>query len=224
LTQVSASAQTVSREEKATSLDVAAEQRKPNEYSFDLGGPFPVVRLQLALKERNTLIKAKVSSSSNADGPFETRHEGIFYRLDGETPLANSAVSLPGPVRARYWQLVVDGRGGGVGSVAPDFAPAYLPDEVVWVARGEAPYTLAYGNSLAQRSSFEATDLLAKGVSAPIATTGDERELGGPSRLTAKPAAEPLDWKRASLWAVLSAAALVLIVLSVRLARRAGAA
>jgi hypothetical protein len=87
------------------------------------------------------------------------------------------------------------------------------------VARGSGPFTLAYGSATAVGGALTPEEILAPAQHIGLASLGARRELGGPAQLR-RPPAPPLPWKVYALWATLVLAALTVIVLSFRLARR----
>jgi hypothetical protein len=103
----------------------------------------------------------------------------------------------------------------------------YRPDDVVFVARGEPPFEIAYGSgrvgpphrsneSLRVLTSSEDERLLP----ATDVVLSEPRTLAGESAL-----AEPLipDWRRFVLWSVLGAAALALLLTARAALRDSGA-
>lgn len=223
--QILAGFESMSQQDALATLTVTPQIHQPNTFRFDLGGPFPVTELELDLQEKNSLVHAEISASSDAQGPYAKQAEGRFYRVDGRTPLKSTPAQLGAPTRARYWQVKIDARGGGVGAAPPKLIARYRPDQLLWVARGEGPFVLAYGNSLAEQAAFQALELLPGGGAPvlPTATTDAERPLGGAARLTAVREPPAMDWKQVTLWGVLCAGALMLVVLCVRLLKSAPA-
>ena len=218
----------------------SASAGKPGEYLFDLNGHFPVDRVRLRLPEVNTVARVEWLVRDRADQPWRPVARATAYRLrrDGgeiasaEIPLAASAY--------RYWLLRVDQRGGGVGAGMPQIEAGWVPHTLVFAARGEPPYQLAYGKRGAE-PTHHAIDTLIPGyresggtavraatagaphaVKIPSAGTLAQQELGGKARLE-----QEIDWKRWSLWGALIAGVLVLGAMARRLMRqldRSGAA
>jgi hypothetical protein len=187
---------------------------------FDSGAHFPVERVGLRLRERSTLLRAVLSSSEQRNGTFTERFAGLFYRLDG-VALVSPPAPLASITRDRYYKVSVDRRSGGLGSALPDLELYYRSDEVLWVARGTGPFTLAYGSATAVGGALPVTDIAQTTQELAVASLGARRELGGPARLR-QPPPPPLPWKVVALWATLIFAAGIVIVLSIRLARREG--
>ena len=82
---------------------------------------------------------------ASAAEPWQFVGSTVFYRL--EQP-GGDVTSAPFPVAGgerRYWLLRVDPRAGAPGE-APPLRAGWQPQEIVFAARGRAPFTLAYGN------------------------------------------------------------------------------
>ena len=194
---------------------------KPGVFRFDLGGPVPVDRVEVALPEQNTVVNAELYASDAEAGPYELMVRGRLYRL------THKGAELKGPTldvarhNARYYELRVEATGGGLGSGRPSLVTYHAPDQLLFLRRGEGPFTLAYGRHATPMARFEADDILSllPKDAAPVASAklGEQKTLGGPERLVApKP---PPPYKTYAIWAVLIAGVALLGVLAIRLAR-----
>ena len=64
------------------------------------------------------------------------------------------------PVRSnaeRYWLVRVDPKGGGAGAGELRLDIGWVPQEVVFAARGRGPFALAFGNASAKKPAVEGT-------------------------------------------------------------------
>jgi hypothetical protein len=197
---------------------VAAKSLPDGGLLFDSGAHFPVERASLRLRERSALLRAVLLSSERRDTGFVERFAGLFYRLDGV-----ALVSPPAPLheitRDRFYRLTLDRRSGGIGNELPELELHYRPDEILWVARGNGPFTLAYGSATTVGGALTPEEIAGPAARIAPARLGARRELGGPAQLR-HPPAPPLPWKVYALWATLVLAAGIVIMLSIRLARR----
>ncbi|HKU43671.1 MAG TPA: DUF3999 family protein [Polyangiales bacterium] len=190
-------------------------------FRFDLGGPVPVDRVELALPELNTIVNAELAASDKAAGPYSTVLRARLYRV------AASDRELSGPTldvvrrNARYYELRVDPAGGGVGAGAPVLITYHAPDELLFLRRGEGPFTLAYGRYAVPPVRFDADDLLTllpqSSAPLPAAKLGERKLLGGETQLRAP--APPPPYKTYVMWAVLIAGVVALGILALQLAR-----
>jgi hypothetical protein len=190
-------------------------------FDFDLGGPVPVDRIKFQLPENNTIVNAELFASSSRQGPWASIVRTRLYRV------ARPEVELTAPTlevarrNARYYQLRVEPMGGGLGAGAPELVTYHSPDQLLFLRRGEGPFTLAYGRYRVQHARFEADDLLSLSPDQPTPTAegtlGEVKTLGGKDRL-AEPKAPP-PYKTYAVWAVLIAGVALLGTIALRLAR-----
>jgi hypothetical protein len=193
----------------------------PGEFEYDLGGGFPIDRIDVRLAETNSIVPAEVLARGAASAPWRPVASTVFYRLrepDGDVMSLPAAVA---PAADRYWLLRVDPRAGLSASTAPPLRAGWQPAELVFAARGAPPFTLAYGNRTAAPGALPIATLVPgyDSVRGAPSGMGDARmgapaELGGPDRLR-----EPPDVKRWMLWASLALGAIVLGWMAWRLSR-----
>jgi hypothetical protein len=210
------------RDERArpTRDDVEADPaRSPSgEYTFDLGAQPPVDRVNLELPEQNTIVEVTLFSRAKPGAEWRSIVSSGFYRLRGSDPdLVNGDVSI-GTNTDRYWRARVDTRSGGLGSGAPKLKVGWLPHEVVFLARGGGPFTLAYGSADAQvvAAGFPT---LPQGTNVQRAKLTEQETLGGAARLTPTPKSLDLFSKTFILWGVLAMGVGLLTLMALRLLR-----
>jgi hypothetical protein len=185
-----------------------------NGYSFDLGAHAPVSRVNVVLPEVNTTVAIELTSRRSTEDPWRFVARTGFYRLKAADAEQQNA---PLDIRVdddRYWHArITDGAG-------PPRAPLrlhveWIPGEITFLAQGQGPFLLAYGNPTAIRAEADLSQIPATLPIAP-AVVGPRQVLGGPTRLIVKPAAFPST--RAVLWGVLLAAVVLLAWMAYRLA------
>ena len=200
------------------------------EYVFDLGGAVPVDRVQVELPAANTVVEAQLYSASDPSGPWFHHHSGVVYQLDHrDGALRNAEISVP-PIRQRYFKLDVDEKGGGLGSGIPALEVAWMPEQLLFVARGAGPFALGYGRAQVAGSRFDASELIQsalppgadprRDLPRETAQLGVQRAVGDPSVL--EPRSEPPSARTLALWGVLVGSVAIVLALSVRLLRRMG--
>ena len=204
-------------------LTVEPDQPAANSgvYRFDLGGELPVERIEIELPEDNTVIAAEIWAADKRDGPYQRIAEARFYRVHpagDPKPLIGPSVRVLRQ-RARFYELRVDATRLGLGASKPALIAHYAPDELLFLRRGEGPFTLAYGRHAVARKRFEAQDLLtlvphAEGKPAS-ATLSEPKPLGEASVL--EPPKPPPPYTTYALWAVLIAGVALLGTLAYRL-------
>jgi hypothetical protein len=200
----------------AFSVEGTAVPAKPGEFEFDLRGHFPVDRVNFELPELNSVVDVRLFSRATAKQPWrEVLHSG-FYRLQSNGPeLVNGDVSVA-PDSDRYWLARVDMRNNGLGSAHPKLKVAWAPHEVVFLARGRGPFTLAFGNAAALGFEGRVPEL-PKGARVLYARLGERQTLCGEACLSASKRVQV--GKPAVLWGVLVVAVLFLVYMAVRLMR-----
>ncbi len=196
------------------------------EYLFDLGAHVPVDRLELELPELNTVAQVEYFARRAPAAPWQPVARTAVHRLQtSAAELRSGPLTIPAQ-SSRYWRVVVDPRGGGLGAAVPGLRAGWLAHRVVFVARGAAPFELVYGNFAAENAEV-ALDRLVPGAALPgggavleqpLARVGTPRLAGGVERLHAPP--PPGNWRLAMLWAALGVGVLSLAAVAWRLARQ----
>lgn len=180
-----------------------AGKRVAEGWEFESGGWFPVDRLLLT-NPGNFLVTAHVYSRQAAEDAWRDRGVRTFYRSSVAARVAESE-----PLRIadgdRFWRVEFEGEG----LAAPTLRVGWLPDEVIFLKQGAAPYVLAYGQAGVDGRPWPLTELLRQLNGSqpvdlsvvPFARALDPEMLGGPDRLLDLPT--PVDWRTVVLWAVL---------------------
>jgi hypothetical protein len=193
--------------------DMIQARRDGDTYQVSLPKSLVLERVRVSLYQPNTLAPATLStldagvSGGRRDGrrppSWDTVGSGLLYRLvqDGKE-IRNDEIELPGTA-VKELKLQVDPRGGGLGD-AISFRVAARGVELVFLARGTPPYTLAMGRDGVQSAQlplgmlvpgYEPARLLKMGVAQATAPTA-------PPIVTPAPVV-PHSWKKFGLWAVL---------------------
>jgi hypothetical protein len=193
---------------------------KTGEYTYDLGGHFTFDRMRIELPQVNTVAQLQVLARAKSSEDWRPVTSAVIYRLrhDGEEVTSPEvAVASSGE---RYWMLRVDQKGGGMGAGIPGIHIGWLPQRMVFTARGEGPFQLAYGNSAAKPASFAINSLIPgyktdSEFKIKIAVLGEQITLAGAARLR-----ERIDYKKWALWASLILGVLALGWMVYRLSRQ----
>lgn len=125
---------------------------EPGERVFDLGARLPVEAVRVVFGEPNTVARIEILSRDSEDDEWRPVMTGDFYRLirDGADVTSPATDMLP---RAhRFWMLRVDPRSGEGASDSLALAVSWRPAHVVFVAGGEPPFSVAFGNPDAPRA------------------------------------------------------------------------
>jgi hypothetical protein len=194
---------------------------KPGEFEFDLGASLPLDRLNLELSEPNTLIEAQLLSRATPSEPWNLLTRGGFYRLRNAS--ANTQELTNGDLVVelttnRYWLMRIPAGAEGLGTSVPKLRIGWLPHEVVFFARGSAPFTLAFGSAAAPRF-VGAFASIPEGTAVLRASFSEPKTLGGESRLQPVAPAKAFPVKSVALWSVLLAGVALLGWMAYRLSR-----
>jgi hypothetical protein len=189
----------------------AEDNQKPGiqAFDYDSAAHMPADRLRLGFDDQNTLVQARVYSRPHPDADWRSRQSGLIYdlRFEAETRIQNTLTFEPTP--DRYWRVEIEeGTGGGLANI-PIVELGWLPHELLFVARGEGPFMLAYGSvrldeeALVNGSSDLLTGIMGSDEQTLIkeATLMPQTLLGGPDRLIPEPPPPP--WRQWLLWFVL---------------------
>jgi hypothetical protein len=214
-------------------LQGVAVPDKPGEYRFESGGRFPVDRVRLGLPQQNTVARIQLLTRDRDDAPWRAVASALAFRLLRNGAEATSPdVQVP-PTAERHWLLRVDPRGGGLGAGEASLEIGWQPHEIVFAARGDGPFALAFGGRAAK------PEALAIGAVVPEYRHGEELqaaaatvgEVTGAARVRPSLAdplglmralAESGELKRWALWAVLLAGVLAVAWMALRLLREVG--
>jgi hypothetical protein len=205
--------------------------KESGEWLFDSAGHFPVDRVRLHLPQLNTVAQVQLLTRERVDDAWRTIGSAISYRLAGEAGDVVNPDIVVMTNSARYWQLKVEQKGGGLGKGDVRFQIGWLPHQIVFAARGGQPFVFAYGNEKAKPGALPLSAVLPQrpdGESAvvPSATVG---QFTGSAPLPPSPFAEPLrflehvaqqrDVRKWALWGTLIAGVLLLVWMAMRLLR-----
>jgi hypothetical protein len=213
----------------AWSMSLLPSSIKAAEYSWDLPLGLPLERIKIALPQANTLAPVRLYGRRDGKVQWQLLATSLLYRLPqagkpGGEALQDS-IELYG-VPVQQLKLVVDPRGGGLGTEVPQLQVGMRATELVFLARGTPPYTLALGNTGAQAANLSLNTLIPGFTPDRLSALG----LATASIAEAAPAAAGVisaasgpDWKRIGLWAVLLLGVGLLALMALSLLRAAPA-
>jgi hypothetical protein len=205
----------------AWSAPLRPTSSKVGEYSWELPLSLPLQKIRVELPAGNVL--APVSLASRGAGKLDWRPltSGLLYRLpqDGKEVLQDEIELWGTPVQ--QLRLRVDARGGGLGSEGPTIRVAVRATQVVFLARGSAPYRLALGDASARSTALPLGTLIPGYEPRRLASLG--RATAPEAVRQAAAAQSSADWKRIGLWGVLLAGVALLGGMAFSLLRKPAA-
>jgi hypothetical protein len=156
--------------------------------------------------------------------PWQSLSSGLLYRLtqNGQDVVQNE-LQLSGQI-VQQLKLTVDERGGGLGAEAPTVRFAVRSIQLMFLARGAGPYTLALGSATVKAASLPLSTLIPDYSAAKLATLGKATVDGGavatPASTVTTAATIDTNWKKIGLWAVLLLSVLFLGAMAFSLLRK----
>lgn len=207
----------------AWSQALAGASAKAGEYTWQLPMGLNVERVQVALDQANSLAPATLSGRRDSSLPWRPMSSGLLYRLtQNGQDVVQDELQLSGQT-VQQLKLTVDERGGGLGEQAPALKYAVRATQLVFLARGPGPYTLALGSATAKAASLPLSMLIPEYNPAKLATLGrasvDGAAVVAPTAAAVQ-ASAGADWKKFGLWAVLLLSVLFLAAMAFSLLRK----
>ncbi|ABA72095.1 DUF3999 domain-containing protein [Pseudomonas fluorescens] len=203
---------------------LAGSSGKPGEYTWQLPMGLNIERVQVELKQANSLAPVTLSGRRESSLPWQAISSGLLYRLtqNGQDVVQNE-LQLYGQT-VQQLKLTVDERGGGLGEQAPSVKYAVRATQVIFLARGDGPYSLALGSPTVKTANLPLTTLIPDFKPEKLATLGKATVQGealATQTSTATTAATTdTHWKRFGLWAVLLLSVLFLAAMAFSLLRK----
>jgi hypothetical protein len=202
----------------------AAKGERPGEFVYDLGARLPIEAVRIVPGEPNSVATFAIHARTGAGSEWTPVASSVFYRLVRDGNEVRSGPLEIAPHTAREWMARTDPQAGGVGGVAPRIEAQWRDAEVVFVARGDPPFRLAFGDPEA-KSGWTPVSTLMPGYKRGDEMKVAEAKLGpvesGAVRGSSWPAwAAEMGPRKLTLWAILFAAAAVLGFMAWRLSRQ----
>lgn len=206
---------TIAEPERAELEVLGSPDPATTDYLFDLGARPPVTRVNVLLPVANTIIDAELSSRRTPKEPWRFVTRAGLYRIKTLDAEQHNAPFEIGMDTDRYWRARIS-RGPIPAPMPLHLHVEWIPNELTFLAQGEGPFLLAYGNAAAASAEADFSNIPST-LQVASATVGSPRVLGGSSRLIAKPAA--FAWRRAVLWSVLLLAVILLAWMAYRVSK-----
>lgn len=209
----------------AWSAPLEPVSNKDGQYLWDLPLGLPIERLRIAVERPGSLLPIQVEARRDGAPQWQPLASGLLYRLpqDGKE-VAQEELDLPGWMAVKQLRLTVDQRAGGFGQQVPRLEVGMHATQVVFLARGNPPFTLALGNAEASRTELPLATLVPGFDASSLEKMGRAEAVAIPAQVGEHPAerqtAEQIVWKRVGLWAVLLLGVGLLGVMAFSLLRR----
>ena len=181
---------------------------KAADYLFELPPSIGLERVRLLLPQPDSVASVSFFARSSTNDRWQPVSSATFYRITRDGAEINSAPHLLQGFRYRYWRVHFDRYSAQLPPELP-LEIAWHPHQLVFLATGSAPYTLAFGNARAKAASFPLAVLMpgyqaADWQKLPIASLGAMVSQAPVAASLMDKLREP-DWKKVLLWTLLSA-------------------
>ena len=115
---------------------------------FESPGRYPARYLDIQLPQQNTITTVNIHVRNNSNQPWSNVKSASIYRLkkDGNQ-YTNKPIQISATT-ARYWRLSFSKNNGSIGQENPKLSLGWLPDTLIWNARGSGPYRLQIGDDI----------------------------------------------------------------------------
>jgi hypothetical protein len=205
-----------------TTLD-SSGQDEDGGLLFELSGSVPVDRVQVLIRGNNSAVRGRLYTWSR--DRWTNSQAGVFYNLRRNGAGVTNEPLAVTERRGQRWKLnILTGRSDG----PVQLKLGWRPEHLIFLAQGEAPYTLASGRAADREDNFPHARLygdlaifnLALGSDADTiaaASLGSRQLLGGDGRLVMP---VKRNWQQGLLWAVLILAVVVVGWIAVNLLRQ----
>lgn len=192
----------------------AETKSEPLSHVFDLGGNLPVSGVQIKFKDKNSIARFLIQGSNAANGPWIDISEDNFFSIQQSEKVHEVLTAKFEKRSFQFWKLQLLSDVSGIGPQFPEISFVWEPHRLIFLARGEPPFLLAYGSAKALVSSqtilpeFEEKDIA-------VAKLQNQITLGGPAQLEAVIEVQH-DYRKYVLWAILIIGALFIGTMALR--------
>ncbi|MBX7229483.1 MAG: DUF3999 domain-containing protein [Burkholderiaceae bacterium] len=141
------------------------------ELIFSLPFASPILALELRAQTSNVLVPLRISGRTQRGEPWRLLASGVMYRLsEGNKEAYSPAIELPGH-SVRELKIEAEQTSSGLAGPLPQVTALVAPVEIVFVATGQSPFTLAVGRAGAENVALPIASLI------PGYTPGAEEKL-----------------------------------------------
>ena len=205
-------------------IAIGKEGAKPGEYMFDLGARLPVETVKLKLGAANSIAPVTLLATDDPKKEPQRIASATFYWLVRDGVDVKSPAVEVGRHSARYWIARLDPNSPPPGGGPPALEVEWRPAQVVFVARGDGPFTLNFGNPEVKRAVLDVNQLIPgyeRGAELKLSPTQvgivNTTEIKGDFVRSVTGGASP---RKLALWAVLVVAVIALGVMAYKLVKQ----
>lgn len=112
---------------------------------FEALGHYPATFLNIQLPQQNTITQVQVLARNHSNDPWQLISTASLYRLNKQGKASQNAPLAISVNTKRYWRLQFNEASGGLGQQNATLSLGWLPNTVLWNARGNGPFQLIVG-------------------------------------------------------------------------------
>jgi hypothetical protein len=136
------------------------ENKAETSIDFESSSRYPATYLSVKLPQQNTITYATVLTRNLEDEPWQFVTKASLYRLNKNgKEYVNKDIHIS-KTTSRYWRLTFNQSQGGIGIENPRLSLGWLPDVLIWNARGSSPFTLHVSENNNIANTVSIMDLL----------------------------------------------------------------
>ncbi len=176
---------------------------KAGNWLFESDVVASLIKMEFIAPQDGLLYQGKLYSRNNTKTPWRFRKNITQYRLNiGDTSLQSSAFSLTAN-NDRYWKLEPGYEGPLSENQLPEIRAGWQLQQLVFLAQGNAPFQIAYGNpSIVPTNNTGLSQLIRTfndtGVTPNTVTVGNTQHNKNAPKI-----GSDIPWKLIGLWALL---------------------
>ena len=194
-----------------------AVETRDGESVYDLGARLPVELVRVVFPEANSVAAYEIAVRDSPKDPWRPVAAATFHRIVRDGIELNSTPLPVGRRSERYWKLKPQAKAAGA---PPELEVHWRPAEIVFVAKGEGPFTLAFADPQSKSTALPISNLIPnyeRGAEAKLPQAFPGNVTGAPPATGLQGFMGDLSPKRVGLWAILGLGVLILAFMAWRL-------
>lgn len=198
------------------------EYNKDGHWLFESTVVAPLVQMEFSAPQNGLLYKGKLFSRKTKDQTWRYRDQVTQYRLNlGDSELQSNPFSL-GSINDRYWKFEPTIETKYTKSQLPEIKGAWRSNKVMFIAQGNPPFQIAFGNpnvSPAQNSDLNNLIQSLQQSGSTVDTVSLTEIVEGAQHFSRD---GKTNWKKIALWIVLILGTLLMGFMAYRLFQQMG--
>ena len=200
------SAPEVKPPERKVSTFNSVERTNDGDFVFDLGARLPVELVRVVFPEPNSVAPYEISARDAPNAWWRPIGAATFHRIVRDGVELVSVPLAVGRHTERYWKLKPGIKDASSSGAAPSLEVHWRPAEIVFVAKGEGPFVLAFADPEARPAALPIASLIPnyeRGAESKVALAATGAVAGAPPATGVRSLLGDVEPKRAALWGML---------------------